>query len=412
MRLNPWKRGLSAAAALALALTLSLPAAAADPLASGGFAEVLISAQETDIPQETLQLALYQRDASGAFQKISDLNFTTPVNRVTKDVELHMIPQTQQVTLTVDYLTDLNQDGVYELLDGQSTPVNDVLSSSGVLTAASGGVSTTLTTGTTYTLDQEDLLARGAAAIQDRTTSGSASYLSGVTASNPQPETVLYMVTVTYHSNSDNEDYELCYYLRLYDQLPAPSAADYQDVAEDAWYYEAVDYAVSHRYLSGTTRSFFSPEEPLTRAMLAQTLYQVAGAPDNGVSHFTDVAEDAWCYAAVSWVSQTGIMSGTDESTFDPDRSPTRQDLAVALYRFAQESGLDTQDRADLSGYADAGQVVSWAQEALEWAVSAGLLAGHSSGSAMYLSPLDTVTRAEFSAVLRTLCESVLPQAE
>ena len=116
--LHLWKRGLSAAAALALVLTMALPSSAADPLASGGFAEVLISADDTDIPQESLQLALYQRDSSGAFQT-EELDFTTPINRVTKDVELHLIPQTQQVTLQVDYLTDLNGDGVYELLSGR-----------------------------------------------------------------------------------------------------------------------------------------------------------------------------------------------------------------------------------------------------------------------------------------------------
>ena len=49
-------------------------------------------------------------------------------------------------------------------------------------------------------------------------------------------------------------------------------------------------------------------------------------------------------------------------STFDPDRAPARQELAVALYRFAQSSELDTQPRADLSGYADADQVASWAR--------------------------------------------------
>ena len=135
--LNQWKRGLSAAAALALALTLALPASAADPLASGGFAEVLISAQETDIPEESLQLALYQRDSTGAFQYTETLDFTTPVNRVTKDVELHVTPNAQQVTLTVDYLTDLNGDGAYELLTGEDTPVWDVLTASGSLAAAS-----------------------------------------------------------------------------------------------------------------------------------------------------------------------------------------------------------------------------------------------------------------------------------
>ena len=406
--LNQWKRGLSAAAALALALTLALPASAADPLASGGFAEVLISAQETDIPEESLQLALYQRDSTGAFQYTETLDFTTPVNRVTKDVELHVTPNAQQVTLTVDYLTDLNGDGAYELLTGEDTPVWDVLTASGSLAAASSGVSTALTTGRTYTISADDLLRRGTAAIQDRTTSGSTSYLSGLSASSTEPESVIYMVTVTYHSSADDAEYELCYYLR-YEELPAPSAADYQDVPADAWYYGAVDYAVSHGYLSGTSRSQFSPEGTLTRGMLAQILYQVAGQPDNGVSHYSDVPDDSWCYAAVSWVSETGIMDGSN-GNFNPDRAPARQELAVALYRFAQNAGLDTRDRADLSGYDDAGQVASWARAGVEWAVSAGLLAGRTAeDGALLLSPGEPVTRAEFAAVLQTLCESVLP---
>lgn len=406
--LHLWKRGLSAAAALALVLTMALPASAADPLSSGGFAQVLISAEDTDIPDKSLQLALYQQSSSGTYQYQSNLDFTTPVNRVTKDVELHLTPQTQQVTLQVDYLTDLDGNGVYELLSGQTAPASDRLAASGALVASTSGVSTALTQGVTYTLTAETLLERGRAAITDRTTNGSASYLSGLTITNTEPESILYMVTVTYHSNSDNADYELCYYLRLYDQLPAPSAADYQDVAADAWYYDAVDYAVSHEYLSGTTRTQFSPEAPLTRAMLVQILYQVAGQPESGISHYSDVPDDSWCYAAVSWASSNGILTGSG-STFDPERAPARQELAAALYRFAQYSKLDTSPRADLSSYADADQVASWARAGMEWSVSVSLLAGHSSGDEMLLSPSETVTRAEFSAVLRTLCESVLP---
>ena len=406
--LHLWKRGLSAAAALALVLTMALPASAADPLSSGGFAQVLISAEDTDIPDESLQLALYQQSSSGTYQYQSNLDFTTPVNRVTKDVELHLTPQTQQVTLQVDYLTDLDGNGVYELLSGQTAPASDRLAASGALVASTSGVSTALTQGVTYTLTAETLLERGRAAITDRTTNGSASYLSGLTITNTEPESILYMVTVTYHSNSDNADYELCYYLRLYHQLPAPSAADYQDVAADAWYYDAVDYAVSHEYLSGTTRTQFSPEAPLTRAMLVQILYQVAGQPESGISHYSDVPDDSWCYAAVSWASSNGILTGSG-STFDPERAPARQELAAALYRFAQYSKLDTSPRTDLSSYADADQVASWARAGMEWSVSVSLLAGHSSGDEMLLSPSETVTRAEFSAVLRTLCESVLP---
>ena len=81
-----------------------------------------------------------------------------------------------------------------------------------------------------------------------------------------------------------------------------------------------------------------------------------------------------------------------------------------ALYRFAQNAGLDTQNRADLSIYDDASQVASWARAGVEWAVSAGLLAGRTAeDGSLLLSPGDPVTRAEFAAVLQTLCESVLP---
>ena len=412
MNCKRWKRALSAAAAaLALVLTMSLPAAAADPLASGGFAQVLISAAETDIPQESLPLTLYQRDSSNTFHPVEELDFTTPVNRVTEDLEFHLTPQTQQVALTVDYLTDLDGNGVYELLSGQDSPVGDVLTSSGTLASASSGLSTVLTSGRTYTLTAQTLLARGSAAIRDRTTPGSASYLAGIAPTDLQPESVLYMITVSYHSGSDNADYELCYYLRLYGQLPPPSAADYLDVAPDAWYYGAVDFAVSRGLLSGASRSYFQPQAPLTRAMLALTLYQLSGKPGSGLSHYTDVPDSDWCYPAISWVSEAGVMSG-NETAFEPDRAPTRQELALTLYRFAQISGLDTRDQSDLSGYADGGQVAPWARSAVGWAVSTGLLAGRSSGSESLLAPSSTVTRAEFAAVLETLSVRVLSQSK
>ena len=285
-----------------------------------------------------------------------------------------------------------------------------VHTSSGVLTAASSGVSTALTAGKTYTLTAGSLLKRGQAALQDRTASGSASHLSGMTGGQTAADSILYMITVNYHSARDNADYELCYYLNLFDQLPAPSAADYQDVPPGAWYYGAVDYVVSQGLLSGSSRSRFSPEQPLTRAMLAQVLFQLAGQPDGGLTHFVDVPDTAWCYSAVSWAVSRDIMSGVDGETFAPERPPTRQELAFTLFRYAKEAGLDTKARADLTPYSDAGQVAGWAREAVEWAVAQGLLAGRSTGSTQTLAPLGTVTRAEFSAVLKTLCETVLPK--
>lgn len=402
------KRGLTAALILTLTLTLGVPALAADPLAGGGFAQVAISAKNSDSPTLDLDLALYRRNSSNAFTKVESMDYVTPVNRLTKDMTFNLTPQAQQVTLTVDYLTDLNGDGVYELLSGQDRPVGDVLSADGTLTSASSGVSTQLTQGRTYSITGNALLARGQAAIQDRTTAGSVSYLADMSSTTSQADSILYMLTITYQSPSDNKKYEQCYYVHLYDQLPAPAASDFRDIAPNAWYYDAVDYVVSHGLLTGSTRSTFSPDQQLSRAMLAQTLYNISGQPDSTISHYDDVPQTHWSYNAVSWATSQQLMAGTSPKQFAPDRSLTRQEMAQTLFLYVKKCGVSTSQRADLSGYADEGDVADWARTAMEWAVAEGILAGRTVGGKTVLDPAGSVTRAEFSAVLQTLCEDVL----
>lgn len=404
--LQHMKRGLAAALILTLTLTLGVPALAADPLAGGGFAQVAISATGSDSPTLDLDLALYRRGNTNTFAKVEDMNYVTPVNRLTKDVTFQVTPQAPQVTLTIDYLTDLNGDGVYELLSGQDNPVGDVLTADGILTSASSGVSTQLTQGRTYTLTGDDLLIRGQAAAKDRTTAGSASYLAGL--SGDQTDSTLYMITISYQSPSDGGKYEQCYYLALYDQLPAPAASDFRDIPENAWYYNAVDYVVSRGLLSGSARSTFSPDQPLTRAMLAQTLFNLAGQPDSNISHYDDVPVDHWSYAAVSWASSEELMTGPSPKRFAPDLMLSRQEMALTLMLYVQKSGISTDQRADLSGYADQTSVASWAVAGMEWAVAEGLLAGRTAGGVTTLDPSSAVTRAEFAAVLQTLYEKVL----
>lgn len=408
MLLHRMKRGLTAALILALTLTLGVPALAADPLAGGGYAQVAISAGDSDSPTLDLDLALYRRNSANAFTKVESMDYVTPVNRLTKDFTFNLTPQAQSVSLTVDYLTDLNGDGVYELLSGQDRPVGDVLSADGVLVSASAGVSSQLTQGRTYTVTGGDLLERGQAAIQDRTTPGSVSYLADLSGSGSQADSILYMLTITYQSSSDNKKYEQCYYLRLYDQLPAPSAADYRDISPDAWYYDAVDYVVSRGLLTGSARSTFSPNQSLSRAMLAQILFNLAGQPDSTISHYTDVPQEHWSFAAVSWASSQQLMTGTSAELFSPDKSLSRQEMALTLFLYAQSQGISTDQRADLSVYADQDGIAGWARSALEWAVAEGLLAGRTSGGSTILAPSGAVTRAEFAAVLQTLCQNVL----
>lgn len=384
------KRGLTAALILTLTLTLGVPALAADPLAGGGFAQVAISAKNSDSPTLDLDLALYRRNSSNAFTKVESMDYVTPVNRLTKDMTFNLTPQAKQVTLTVDYLTDLNGDGVYELLSGQDRPVGDVLSADGTLTSASSGVSTQLTQGRTYSI------------------TGSVSYLADLSSTTSQADSILYMLTIAYQSPSDNKKYEQCYYVHLYDQLPAPAASDFRDIAPNAWYYDAVDYVVSHGLLTGSTRSTFSPDQQLSRAMLAQTLYNISGQPDSTISHYDDVLQTHWSYNAVSWDTSQQLMAGTSPKQFAPDRSLTRQEMAQTLFLYVKKCDVSTSQRADLSGYADEGDVADWARTAMEWAVAEGILAGRTVGGKTVLDPAGSVTRVEFSAVLQTLCEDVL----
>ena len=109
------------------------------------------------------------------------------------------------------------------------------------------------------------------------------------------------------------------------------TAHETDDMITSAMGTGAVDYVVSQGLLSGSSRSHFSPEQPLNRAMLAQVLFQLAGQPDGGLTHFTDVPDTAWCYSAVSWAVSRDIMSGVDGETFAPERPPTRQELALNL---------------------------------------------------------------------------------
>ena len=390
------RKVLGGTTALALALSLALPVWAADP-------QVTIYAGEHRAVQELLEMDLYQRDGQDVFQFVEGMELVTPVNRVTKDMEFQLTPAGKQTALTVNYLTDLDGDGVYELLSGEEEPVGDAMGADGALTP--GGTSEALTAGATYRITGETLLQRGTAAMERRSTPGSGTYLSQVTASSFRPEDTVYMITVSDLAG----DEELCYYFRLYDALPTTAGIrDYIDVPVTAWYAGAVDYVLSEGLLSGTSDSRFSPYATLSRGMLAQILYNLAGRPETGDSSFQDVPRDAWYYQAVTWAVEEGILSGTSETTFLPNQVCSREQTALVLRQFAKYMGVDVSARADLDRFADDQSVSPWAREAVEWAVASGLLAG-SGGTSPSLNPGDGLNRAEFSTMLRTLCQSVLP---
>lgn len=105
------------------------------------------------------------------------------------------------------------------------------------------------------------------------------------------------------------------------------------------------------------------------------------------------------------WALQNGLVTGASPTTFAPNSPITREQMATILYRYAQYKGYDGADKADLSGYTDAGQISSYAQDAMAWANGTGLITGV---TATTLNPTGTATRGQTAAILFRLCEGVM----
>lgn len=138
----------------------------------------------------------------------------------------------------------------------------------------------------------------------------------------------------------------------------------FADVATDAYYYDAVKWAVEKGVTNGVSETLFGPDQACTRAQIVTFLWRAAGSPEpKSGSSFADVATDAYYAKAVAWAVENGITKGTSETTFHPDETCTRAQGVTFLYRAlgklaAAQAGFT--DVAADSYYADA---VNWAAE-------------------------------------------------
>lgn len=168
----------------------------------------------------------------------------------------------------------------------------------------------------------------------------------------------------------------------------------FTDVKVGTWYYDAVTFVYENGLMQGTSATRFSPDSSLTRAMLAQILYNRTGKPTvKDKSAFTDVANDAWYADAVIWAYGEGIVSGVGGGKFAPDASITREQLAAMLYRAA---GSPEVQETTLT-FNDASKVSSYAKSAICWAVEEGIVTGKGGNR---LDPTGTATRAEVAQML------------
>jgi hypothetical protein len=173
----------------------------------------------------------------------------------------------------------------------------------------------------------------------------------------------------------------------------------FTDVKSGDYFFQPVLWAVDKEVTGGMTADTFAPNAGCTRAQMVTFLWRAAGKPwASANKHFSDVADGAYYKDAVEWAIAAGITNGISEDKFNPNGSVTREQLASFIYRYAQskDSSLKT-DAATALNFNDAGKVSAWANEAMHWCVEKEIVGG--TGNNM-LTPQGTATRGQIVTML------------
>ncbi len=178
---------------------------------------------------------------------------------------------------------------------------------------------------------------------------------------------------------------------------PSTDVSDlFIDIAPDAWYKDAIQYAYDNGLMTGVSATEFDPEATTTRAMIVSILARLENVTTAEAAGFADVDDNDWYATAVNWAANVGVVNGYEDNTFKPNTAITREQLAAILMNYAAYKGEDVSNRADLTSYTD--QPSTWAEEAISWSVAEGLLTGVTADT---LQPQGAATRAQVAAILQ-----------
>ena len=183
---------------------------------------------------------------------------------------------------------------------------------------------------------------------------------------------------------------------------PTPGTGlPFTDVPADRWSYPYIKQLYDAGVVSGTSATTFEPTANVTRAQFVTMIAGLAGADVSGYASgpFDDVQAGSWYAPYVNWAAASGIVSGTSATTFDPAAEISRQDMAVMLYNYAQQAGVQLK-QTTATPFTDEGSIAAYALPAVQALHSAGVISGMPDGS---FQPQATTTREQACVVLCAL---------
>lgn len=178
-------------------------------------------------------------------------------------------------------------------------------------------------------------------------------------------------------------------------------AASFSDVPGDAWYREYVYDLVGRGIIQGTSATRFSPSSTLTRGafvtMLAKTVlssgelqqYQFKGS-------FKDVPTGHWANSAINWASESGVVNGYPGNLFRPDKSVSRQEMAVMVANFSKATGRKLVPVNDTAAFSDSGSIAAFARSSVQACQRAGVISGYPDNS---FRPQGVAVRSEAASM-------------
>ena len=172
-----------------------------------------------------------------------------------------------------------------------------------------------------------------------------------------------------------------------------PAGNPFSDVPAEEYYYAPVLWAVDNGITTGMTATTFVPEDTCTRAQIVTFLWRANGSPipESSDNPFTDVPADAWYTNAVLWAVEQGITTGMTATTFEPDGTCTRGQVATFLWRAEnQPTSASENIFSDLASGA-------YYYDAVLWAVEKGITNGMGNGT---FAPDETCTRGQIVTFL------------
>lgn len=178
-------------------------------------------------------------------------------------------------------------------------------------------------------------------------------------------------------------------------------ASNFTDVADDAWYAEAVNWVSRNGTMNGYSDGSFGPEDALLREQAAAVLRNyLAPTATAKACALRDVERGFWYTESVDWAVETGTMTGYADGTFGVGDTLTREQLAAIMARVCG-ADLTSVDTSKFNALSDHASTSDWARESVAWAVQHGVINGiPGANGTRTLVPQGTVTRAQMAAIM------------